>query len=191
MKKRSLPVCLHYCSSSVMMWHVTRQVRPHGADSDSYKHICKGFIVELDAKHQANRVLHVSWGPWPQLLPWQQKCMRCKEALGRISDLYGCHFTVPTKKRPGLIKTGGFVFCYKVFDTFGPHRNWDQNTAETWQTSFNLFRARLQDIKWKELRPKKRWWVLPGASEWLQGYQAQVLYLTAARWLIFNAETWK
>lgn len=42
------------------------------------------------------KVLLLSWRP--RALSWQQKRSQCKEALGWMSDLYGCHFAVTTKK---------------------------------------------------------------------------------------------
>lgn len=83
-----------------------------------------------------------------------------------MSDLYGCHFAVTTKKTglAGLNRTGGFVCALSVFVTcsFRPYGKWGQRTAGTWQSIFDLSRWRRFKAKSREISGRFLSWTIRG-----------------------------
>lgn len=112
--KNSQPACLQYCWPSAMTvnWQSAHMVLIQTPINIS----AKVFLLSWTQHNKLAVYCMFHEGHGPQVLSWQQKRSQCKEALGWMSDLYGCPFAVTTKKTwlSGLSRTGGFVWALSV-----------------------------------------------------------------------------
>lgn len=120
---QKLPVCL-FATLLILRRDSRLAIILDSADSNFYQRVFECFIVMLDWRKYSKLVVYCMFhkGHGLLLLSWQQKRSQCKDALGRMRDLYGCHFALTTKKGlTGWIKQDRWFclcticLCYMFF----------------------------------------------------------------------------
>lgn len=96
-QRQKLPACL-FAILLILARDSQLAISPHVLIQTSFNISAKVLMLSWTRHKKSAVCCMFHEGHGPLMLSWQQKRSQCMGALGWMSDLYGCHFAVTTKK---------------------------------------------------------------------------------------------